>query len=121
MNVLSNAIDALEESLADNQGQIITPTITFTLNKLMLIKSKFGLQIMVLSIPESVQHRLFNPFFTTNLWVKEQVWVCRLATKLSLKNMVAHSLASQNQVREQVFIIRIPVSQFCSKDVAVSV
>ncbi|MEH2283974.1 MAG: AAA family ATPase [Nostoc sp.] len=65
MNVLSNAIDALEESLIDNQGQITTPTITIHTEQIDADQVEIRIADNGLSIPESVRRRLFDPFFTT--------------------------------------------------------
>ncbi|MEH1935296.1 MAG: AAA family ATPase [Nostoc sp.] len=65
MNVLSNAIDALEESLIDNQEQITTPTITIYTEQIDAHQIEIRIADNGLSIPESVRQRLFDPFFTT--------------------------------------------------------
>ena len=65
MNVLSNAIDALEDSLASNQGQSTTPTITIHTE----LVDEHHVEIRIADngqgMPEFVRQRLFNPFFTT--------------------------------------------------------
>ncbi|MFN6469403.1 MAG: sensor histidine kinase [Nostoc sp. SerVER01] len=67
MNILANAIDALEESLVtdnglitNNRGKICIHTI-LTKDKQVMI----GIVDNGLGIPEDVQQRLFEPFFTT--------------------------------------------------------
>ncbi len=65
MNVLSNAIDALEESLAGNQGQITTPTITIHTEQIDAHQIEIRIADNGMSIPEPVRRRLFDPFFTT--------------------------------------------------------
>jgi signal transduction histidine kinase len=63
MNLLSNAIDALEE--ANTQYQTLTPAITIST---ALVESK---QVVIKitdngpGIPADVKQRLFDPFFTT--------------------------------------------------------
>ena len=65
MNILTNAIDAIEESLLKKEAQIINPEIRvwtkFTPDKHLLI----GIADNGLGIPDSYQQRLFDPFFTT--------------------------------------------------------
>ncbi|MBH8566356.1 AAA family ATPase [Nostoc sp. CENA67] len=65
MNVLSNAIDALEDSLASSQGESITPTITIYTE----LVDEHHVEIRIADngqgMPEFVRQRLFNPFFTT--------------------------------------------------------
>ncbi|MDZ8092719.1 MAG: ATP-binding protein, partial [Nostoc sp. DedQUE05] len=65
MNVLSNAIDALEESLTDNQRQITTPTITIHTEQIDAHQIEIRIADNGMSIPEPVRRRLFDPFFTT--------------------------------------------------------
>ncbi|MEH1970296.1 trifunctional serine/threonine-protein kinase/ATP-binding protein/sensor histidine kinase [Nostoc sp.] len=65
MNVLSNAIDALDESLANNHGQITTPTITIYTEQIDAHQIEIRIADNGLGIPESVRQRLFDPFFTT--------------------------------------------------------
>ncbi|MBD2092677.1 GAF domain-containing protein [Microcoleus sp. FACHB-1515] len=62
MNLLSNAIDALEDALKVNADLI--PTITI---QTKLIDRFVAIEITDngLGIPESVRQRLFDPFFTT--------------------------------------------------------
>ncbi len=71
MNILSNAIDALEEKI-DNQVKIDTPEVlsfipTITIRTIQPDPNLIQIAIADngLGIPESVQHRLFDPFFTT--------------------------------------------------------
>ncbi|MEH2230582.1 MAG: AAA family ATPase [Nostoc sp.] len=65
MNVLSNAIDALEESLTDNQGQIKIPTITIYTEQIDAHQVEIRIADNGMSIPEPICRRLFDPFFTT--------------------------------------------------------
>ncbi|MFN6465019.1 MAG: AAA family ATPase [Nostoc sp. DedVER02] len=65
MNVLSNAIDALEETLAKNQGQITTPTITIHTKQIDAHQIEIRIADNGLGMPEPVRQRLFDPFFTT--------------------------------------------------------
>ncbi|MGV0102212.1 histidine kinase [Nostoc sp. DSM 114160] len=65
MNVLSNAIDALEESLTNNQGEITTPTITIHTEQINADRVEIRIADNGMSIPEPIRRRLFDPFFTT--------------------------------------------------------
>ena len=63
LNILSNAIDAIEEKI--NQKQNITPTIRirtdiYRENNLLVRIADNGT-----GIPEEIQSKIFNPFFTT--------------------------------------------------------
>ena len=72
MNVLSNAIDALEESFltdrwssVSNQGQMTIPTITICTQLVDSHQVKICITDNGAGMPEKVRQRLFNPFFTT--------------------------------------------------------
>ncbi|PZV05361.1 MAG: histidine kinase [Leptolyngbya sp.] len=64
MNVLSNAIDAIEEELV-NQSNSSTPTITICTQLIQPNQVKICIADTGAGIPEPVRKRLFNPFFTT--------------------------------------------------------
>jgi signal transduction histidine kinase len=63
MNILSNAIDAIEIAIED--GQQITPTISIDTG----IIDETWVQIRIRDngngIPEAIKHQIFDPFFTT--------------------------------------------------------
>lgn len=59
MNILSNAIDALEE------GKTSTPTITIHTEQLDSNWVQIAIADNGLGIPEQARNRLFDPFFTT--------------------------------------------------------
>ena len=63
MNLLSNAIDALEEPL--KTGQVSVPTITIRTNLVDAKQIAISIDDNGIGIPAAVQQKLFNPFFTT--------------------------------------------------------
>ncbi|WP_318780878.1 trifunctional serine/threonine-protein kinase/ATP-binding protein/sensor histidine kinase [Dendronalium phyllosphericum] len=65
MNVLSNAIDALEELLASNPGKMTSPSITIYTEQINSDRIEIRIADNGLGMPESVRQRLFDPFFTT--------------------------------------------------------
>jgi signal transduction histidine kinase len=67
MNILSNAIDAIDERQKgdDDQAQGSMPTITIYTQVLEANSVAIRFQNTGLSIPEAVRDRLFDPFFTT--------------------------------------------------------
>lgn len=75
MNLLSNAIDALEiacleDSLSDNYPPSLTanlPTPFIQIRTAVIDQQSVAIHIVDngTGIPEAIQHRLFNPFFTT--------------------------------------------------------
>jgi len=60
MNILSNAIDALEETDSDN-----APTITIRSQALDAEHVRVSIKNSGDAIPDNIQRRLFDPFFTT--------------------------------------------------------
>jgi signal transduction histidine kinase len=69
MNILSNAIDALEEFYLKNYHLNDPATITINTRLVQLAKTAEYIEICIEDngpgIPEEVQQRLFDPFFTT--------------------------------------------------------
>jgi PAS domain S-box-containing protein len=74
MNILSNAIDALEDAIATNTNLTWQPTITISTEYLLKAQSDADSDFTAVciriadngpGIPEQVQQRLFDPFFTT--------------------------------------------------------
>jgi two-component system, NtrC family, sensor kinase len=68
MNLLANAIDALDEVWLKKQGLGITdyrPCITIATNRLANNKVEVKIQDNGTGIPENIKSRLFDPFFTT--------------------------------------------------------
>jgi two-component system, NtrC family, sensor kinase len=63
MNILSNAIDALEEAI--DMQKISTPSIA--IHTEVLDGKNIGIRIIdnALGMPENVQQKIFDPFFTT--------------------------------------------------------
>ncbi|MEH2235336.1 trifunctional serine/threonine-protein kinase/ATP-binding protein/sensor histidine kinase [Nostoc sp.] len=121
MNVLSNAIDALEESLIDNQGQITTPTITIHTEQIDADKVEIRIADNGLSIPESVRRRLFDPFFTTKPVGKGTGMGLSISYQIVTEKH-GGSLSCTSEPGEGVeFQIRIPLRQEVSKNVAVGV
>lgn len=109
MNLLSNAIDALEESL--EIGQIHSPRITIST---ALVNAK---EVMIqisdngIGIPTEIQHRLFDPFFTTKpvgkgtgmgLSISYQIVVDKHGGKLECVSGVEQG---------STFIVTIPIHQ----------
>ncbi|MEM9543924.1 MAG: hybrid sensor histidine kinase/response regulator [Cyanobacteria bacterium P01_E01_bin.42] len=63
MNILANAIDALEDAVI--QGKISDPQITITTQAIAAQKIEISITDNGSGIPESIRKRLFEPLFTT--------------------------------------------------------
>ena len=119
MNVLSNAIDALEESLADNQGQITTPTITIHTEQIDANQIEIRIADNGLSIPESVQRRLLIPFFTTKPVGKGTGMGLSISYQIITEKHGGSLSCISEPGKGAEFQIRIPICQEVSKNVAV--
>ncbi|MHC0062204.1 trifunctional serine/threonine-protein kinase/ATP-binding protein/sensor histidine kinase [Nostoc sp. UIC 10890] len=120
MNVLSNAIDALEESLADNQGQITTPTITIHTEQIDTHQVEIRIADNGLSIPESIRRRLFDPFFTTKPVGKGTGMGLSISYQIVTEKHGGSLSCISEPGQGAEFQIRIPLSQEISKNIVVA-
>ncbi|MBW4479174.1 MAG: PAS domain-containing protein [Tolypothrix brevis GSE-NOS-MK-07-07A] len=65
MNILANAIDALDESLVNEPEKLTNPQIRICTELLEGDRVKISIADNGLGIPSAVKARLFDPFFTT--------------------------------------------------------
>jgi two-component system, NtrC family, sensor kinase len=65
MNILANAIDALDESLVNESEKLTNPQIRICTELLEGDRVKISIADNGLGIPSAVKTRLFDPFFTT--------------------------------------------------------
>ncbi len=65
MNLLSNAIDALEEALLQGHANTDPPTITITTQITAAAQVEIRIADNGTGMPTSVRNRIFDPFFTT--------------------------------------------------------
>ncbi|BAY09271.1 PAS domain S-box protein [Calothrix sp. NIES-2098] len=111
MNILSNAIDALEESLVTKCEQIINPQIRICTEVIDRNRVAIRISDNGKGIPPAIRSKLFDPFFTTKdvgkgtglgLSISYQIVVDKHSGKLSC-----------NSAPEQgaEFVIEIPVNQ----------
>ncbi|MBD2726220.1 AAA family ATPase [Nostoc sp. FACHB-892] len=121
MNVLSNAIDALEESLVDNQAQITTPTITIYTEQIDTHQVEIRIADNGLGIPESVRQRLFDPFFTTKPVGKGTGMGLSISYQIVTEKHGGSLSCTSEPGKGAEFQIRIPVCQEISKNVAADV
>jgi signal transduction histidine kinase len=63
MNILSNAIDAIE--IAIEHGQQITPTISIHTGLIDESRAQIRIRDNGNGIPEAIKQQIFDPFFTT--------------------------------------------------------
>jgi len=65
MNIISNAIDALEEKIVASDSQFINPQICITTELMEESTVKITIADNGLGMSEEVKHKIFDPFFTT--------------------------------------------------------
>ncbi|MDZ8184406.1 MAG: AAA family ATPase [Nostoc sp. ChiSLP02] len=110
MNVLSNAIDALEESLVKNPEKMTSPSITIYTAKVNGHEVEIRIADNGLGMPESVRQRLFDPFFTTKPVGKGTGMGLSISYQI-ITEKHGGSLSCNSQLGQGAeFIIRIPVS-----------
>ncbi|MEJ1931939.1 PAS domain S-box protein [Nostoc sp. NIES-2111] len=111
MNILVNAIDALEDSLSQGELTHNQPQIRICTQKLIPQQIMIRISDNGLGIPEQIRQRLFDPFFTTKpvgkgtglgLSISYQIITERHGGSLKC-------ISSPNQGAE--FIIKIPIEQ----------
>ncbi|BAZ28682.1 multi-sensor signal transduction multi-kinase [Cylindrospermum sp. NIES-4074] len=111
MNILSNAIDALEESLVENEEQITTPTITIYTKQVDANQVEIRITDNGVSIPESVRQRLFDPFFTTKPVGKGTGMGLSISYQIITEKHGGSLSCTSEPGQGAEFIIRIPVHQ----------
>ncbi|AFZ27489.1 putative ATPase [Cylindrospermum stagnale PCC 7417] len=116
MNVLSNAIDALEESLINNPGQIATPSISINTEQVDNDQVEIRIADNGSGMPESVQQSLFNPFFTTKPVGKGTGMGLSISYQIVTEKHGGSLSCTSKPGEGTEFIIRIPVSQFSSDE-----
>ena len=103
MNILANAIDAIEESsskktleeIQANPYQIRISTKVTNSNTAIIKIYDSGL-----GISEELCARIFDPFFTTKLLAKVRESACQLAGTLSQKSTAAVCAVVRHQAKE---------------------
>jgi signal transduction histidine kinase len=117
MNVLGNAIDALEESMDDGMIQV-QPTIRI---KTQVIGSD-TIEIRITDngpgIPHEIQHRLFDPFFTTKPAGKGTGLGMSISHQIITEKHGGSLRCISSLSRGAEFIIEIPIQrkELCCKN-----
>jgi signal transduction histidine kinase len=104
MNILANAIDALEESLLIDKGKICIRTQLTNDNQVIIRISDNGP-----GIPESLQKRLFDPFFTTKPVGKGTGLGLSISYQIVVEKHGGHLECISTFGKGTEFMIKIPV------------
>ncbi|BAT54201.1 two-component sensor histidine kinase [Nostoc sp. NIES-3756] len=111
MNLLSNAIDALDESIVSEQLSVTTPSICIQSNVFNNNWVRISIADNGVGIPQAILSKLFDPFFTTKsvgkgtglgLSISYQIIVDRHKGKLSCNSTLGQGAE---------FVIEIPINQ----------
>lgn len=112
MNILSNAIDAIDEFYTQHRDSPKIPTIAIRTSQTEDNWLEIKIADNGVGIPESVRSKLFDPFFTTKpigkgtglgLSISYQIVVERHGGKLSCQSQIGHGTE---------FIIELPIRQY---------
>lgn len=115
MNVLSNAIDALEESLVTNPEKMTSPSITIHTEQVNAHEVEIRITDNGLGMPEPVLRRLFDPFFTTKPVGKGTGMGLSISYQIVNEKHGGLLYCKSEVGGGAEFIIRIPVSLETSK------
>jgi PAS domain S-box-containing protein len=108
MNLLSNAIDALEEDL--NQGRKFDPAITIS-TSLTTDRVIINITDNGSGIPASVQQRLFDPFFTTKPVGKGTGLGLSISYQIVAEKHGGELLCISTPAQGTQFLVKIPLRQ----------
>ncbi len=125
MNVLSNAIDSLEssfitnvleQSLLNNQKLLTTPTITIHTEQIDNYQVEIRIADNGPGMPESVQQRLFDLFFTTKPVGKGTGMGLSISYQIVTEKHGGSLLCRSELGQGAEFIIRVPIQQPITND-----
>ncbi|MCY7322482.1 MAG: PAS domain-containing sensor histidine kinase [Phormidesmis sp. CAN_BIN36] len=112
MNVLANAIDALEESNAKRTYQEIEAKLNqITVRTSVLVADWVEIAIADngSGMPEAIQQRIFNPFFTTKPVGKGTGMGMSISHQIITEKHSGHLKCSSNPGTGTEFVIQIPI------------
>ncbi len=116
MNILSNAIDAVEDARDSNAADTFLPSITIctrviSSNRLMIQIADNGS-----GINEQVRSRLFDPFFTTKTVGKGTGLGLSISYQIVTEKHKGRLVCQSTLGQGATFIIEIPIHQLSIKD-----
>ncbi|NEO87131.1 MAG: HAMP domain-containing histidine kinase, partial [Spirulina sp. SIO3F2] len=109
MNILANAIDALEEAAI--QGKISDPQIEITTRAIAAQKIEISIADNGSGIPKSIQERLFEPLFTTKPVGKGTGLGLAIARQIITEKHAGHLACISDVGKGTQFVIDIPTSR----------
>jgi predicted ATPase/signal transduction histidine kinase/tRNA A-37 threonylcarbamoyl transferase component Bud32 len=128
MNILSNAIDALESigtinelSLPNHQRLLTNPTIIIVTQQVDRDRVEIRIADNGFGIPESLRQRLFDLFFTTKPVGKGTGMGLSISYQIVTEKHGGLLLCKSELGRGAEFIIRLPIRQEVDKNVTVDI
>jgi signal transduction histidine kinase len=118
MNVLSNAIDALEEAMDDRVNCILAPKIWIRTEAQGGDRIKIRIADNGLGIPKHIKHQLFDPFFTTKPAGKGTGLGMSISHQIVTEQHNGSLRCISSPGKGAEFIVEIPTRQkeLCSKN-----
>jgi signal transduction histidine kinase len=111
MNVLSNAIDVLEESFVSHpERKMASPRITIHTEQINTHQVEIRIADNGLGMPEAVRQRLFDPFFTTKPVGKGTGMGLSISYQIVTEKHGGTLCCNSAPGHGAEFIIRIPLS-----------
>ncbi len=117
MNILANAIDAVEESSAKRTYQEIEAKpnqITVRTSRIMVLNTQW-VEIAIadngLGMPEATQQRIFNPFFTTKPVGKGTGMGLSISHQIITEKHNGNLKCNSNSEAGTEFVIQVPIRQ----------
>jgi PAS domain S-box-containing protein len=110
MNILVNAIDALEEEM-ERRSDCFQPEIEIKTEVVNRQQVRIQIADNGSGIPESIRHRLFDPFFTTKPVGKGTGLGLSLSYKIITQKHGGQLRVASEAGKGAVFIIEIPLQQ----------
>lgn len=116
MNILSNAIDAVDERLEHclQQTEPYSPTITIETTLLNGNQVQIAIADNGFGIPEPVQHRLFDPFYTTKPVGKGTGMGLSISYQIVTEKHQGTLRCESNPNQGSQFVVTIPLGQTVS-------
>ncbi|HIK04904.1 MAG TPA: response regulator [Trichormus sp. M33_DOE_039] len=118
MNIISNAIDALEEA-SSNGERLIEPTILIHTD----VEAEYVVIRIIdngLGIPQDVQQRLFDPFFTTKPAGKGTGLGLSISYQIVKEQHGGSLLCISNPGKGAEFVIKIPIKHLSQSEQVLS-
>ncbi|QLE56713.1 sensor histidine kinase [Nostoc sp. TCL26-01] len=111
MNILANAIDALEEAIVQNLPLLINPQIRIYTSTVDSQWVKIAIADNGTGIPESIQKQIFDPFFTTKPVGKGTGMGMAISYQIITEKHSGKFEFSSTPTEGTEFVIQIPIKQ----------